>query len=1179
MPYTLFYNAFTYIYPGSVGLARLEEITKGVRVKGLLSNGEVVTIRAADWRGSDALEVLYERDGNLGQEIIYRDMEDELEIVSEVEGFKFDADGSLFRLVSEALRIKLAYLFDPVLAVHTSLVEPLPHQITAVYDIMLRRQPLRFLLADDPGAGKTIMAGLLIKELVARGDVQRCLICCPGSLSEQWQDEMYRRFHMPFEIITRSDFESSLSGNPYEEKNFVISRMDHMARNDRILAKLRQTDWDIIVVDEAHKMSATYAGGEVHYTKRYHLGKLLSSITRHFLLMTATPHNGKDEDFQLFMALLDPDRFEGRYRKQAHSSDVSDLMRRMLKEDLLKFDGTPLFPERRSYTVEYDLSPEEMDLYLAVTDYVREEFNRADQLEGNKKYAVGFALTLLQRRLASSPEAIYQSLRRRRERLQKRLQEVQRSGSSPIIDLLEDIAQEDLDDLEEAPEEEQIEFENQVVDRASSAKTIAELEAEIEKLRDLEGMALDLVRSGNDRKWNELSNLLQSPHMLNPDGTRRKIIVFTEHLDTLRYLRKRISNLLGNDEAVVAIHGGMSREDRMRCQEEFVHNPDVHVLVATDAAGEGINLQRANLLVNYDLPWNPNRLEQRFGRIHRIGQTEVCHMWNLVAKGTREGEVYLTLLTKLDQQSKALGGKVFDVLGSLVFNNRPLRDILVEAIRYGDRPEVRQRLHRVIDTAMDVEHLRALIEQYALVHDSMDISQVRRIRQDMERAEARRLQPHFIGSFFVSAYQELGGSIMEREPGRYRIPYVPQRIRDHPSLAGKRRHIARSYERITFDKQLINVPGAPPAEFVCPGHPLLDTVIEIFLEGYRRLLTQGAVLVDPLDQGLEPRMLFYLEDALQDQRTDRSGGKMVISRRLHFVEVDEAGNIRHAGYAPYLDYRPLRDDEKPVVSDLLDREWLRSGEMQAMVLDYVVGKLSRQHLEEVRSYKQELVKKTMQEVRKRLLSEINYWDMRASELEAQEKQGRGNPNLNSERARQRADELRERLRRRTKELEDEMKISPLPPKLVGAALVLPAGLLAARGQEVEVSPDGRGEETERIAMEAVMEVERRLGYHPVDVSSRKVGYDIESRAEGSGKLRFIEVKGRKLGADTITVTKNEILTCLNKPEDYILAIVQVGEGEPKVRYLRSPFQKELDFGVTSVNYSLADLLARSMDPS
>jgi len=743
-------------------MATLEELKRGAAVRGVMPEGLVTVVDVA-WYGSNVVDLTYkDAGGHLGSELLYRDREPTLEIATAGRPWSFDGDGAMLRLVSEAQRIQLAYLFDPVLAVHTSIVDPLPHQITAVYEEMLTRQPLRFLLADDPGAGKTIMAGLLIKELLIRGDLQRCLICCPGSLAEQWQDELYRRFGLNFDVITRESIESSRSGNPYAERNLVISRLDHMSRNDDIQAKLEQVDWDLVICDEAHKMSASFFGGEVKETKRYKLAKLLGAHCRNFLLMTATPHNGKEEDFQLFMALLDADRFEGKFRDGVHQADTSDMMRRLVKEKLVKFDNTPLFPERIASTVTYTLSDAEAALYKEVTEYVREEMNRADRLaqegEGRRGNTVGFALTILQRRLASSPEAIYQSLRRRRERLEKRLREEQLqkrggeitvAGAEGRLRSLRDtdvplLSDEDLDDLDDAPDAEVERIEEQIADQATAARTITELGAEIGSLGRLEELALRVRQAGTDRKWDELSRLLQdNDEMFDAEGSRRKLIIFTEHRDTLNYLHDRITSLLGRPEAVVMIHGGMGREERRKVQEAFTQDKDVQILLATDAAGEGLNLQRAHLMVNYDLPWNPNRLEQRFGRIHRIGQTEVCHLWNLVALETREGDVFHQLFTKLDEERKALGGQVFDVLGK-IFGETPLRQLLIDAIRYGDQPEVRAQLTSKVDQALDRAQLTALIEERALAQDSMDTARVLHIREEMERAEARRLQPHFV---------------------------------------------------------------------------------------------------------------------------------------------------------------------------------------------------------------------------------------------------------------------------------------------------------------------------------------------------------------------------------------------------------------------------------------------------
>lgn len=1171
-------------------MVRLEDLTKGTQVQGILPNS-IVTIVDAQWHGSDVVELTYkDASGTLGNELVFRDREPTLEIITSGGAWSFTADGANFRLASEAHRIRLAYLFDPLLAVHTSLVEPLPHQITAVYGEMLTRQPLRFLLADDPGAGKTIMAGLLMRELLIRGDLHRCLVICPGSLAPQWQDELSQKFHLRFEILTNDRIESAVTGNAFAEMPLVIVRLDKLSRNQDLQAKLAQTDWDLIVCDEAHKMSASFFGGEIKETKRYKLGKLLSTLTRHFLLMSATPHNGKEEDFQLFMALLDGDRFEGRFRDGVHVADTSDLMRRLVKEDLLKFDGKPLFPERQASTIEYELSDLEAVLYKRVTEYVREEFNRADALENEgRKGNIGFALTILQRRLASSPEAIYQSLLRRRERLQKRLrqEEVLRRGSNAtIIEFKQVLDLEDLeDDLEDIPGEEREATEQEVVDLATASRTIAELQTEIKLLEELEQLALRVRRSGKDKKWEELSNLLQNDaEMFNAQGHRRKLLIFTEYRDTLNYLTDRIRTLIGRNEAVVNIHGAMGREERRKMQEAFTQDIEVQVLIATDAAGEGINLQRAHLMVNYDLPWNPNRLEQRFGRIHRIGQTEVCHLWNLVAKGTREGDVYLALLKKIEAEQKALGGKVFDVLGKAIAGTE-LRELLIEAIRYGDQPEVRDRLNQVVHDKLDQKRLRELLEERALARDSMDIAKVQEIREEMERAEARRLQPHFIASFFLEAFTQLGGTLRQREPQRYEISHVPAVIRNRGRQIGVGEPLLLRYERVCFEKDLISVSLKPLAAFICSGHSLLDATIDLTLERHRDLLKQGTILVDENDSSEGTRALVYLEHSIQDARTNLNGSRRLVSRRMQYVEINPDGNTYNAGYAPYLNYRPLTDEEKGFIEKVLEESWLRE-DLEAKAKSYAIAHLVPQHLQELKQRKEELIAKTMTAVKDRLTKEINYWDHRAEELKMQEEAGKPNAKINSGKARQRADDLQAQLMQRLEELEQERRLSPLPPVVVGGALIVSVGLLQRMQGKQQATTAIFARETERVeqaAMKAVMEVERNLGYEPIDVSTQKCGYDIESRIPETGQLRFIEVKGRITGAKTVTVTKNEIITALNKPDNFILALVQVPlaedmEGNCSIHYLRRPFHKEPDFAVTSINYDWLELWQQGTEP-
>ncbi|HLY56131.1 MAG TPA: DUF3883 domain-containing protein, partial [Stellaceae bacterium] len=527
------------------------------------------------------------------------------------------------------------------------------------------------------------------------------------------------------------------------------------------------------------------------------------------------------------------------------------------------------------------------------------------------------------------------------------------------------------------------------------------------------------------------------------------------------------------------------------------------------------------------------------------------------------------------------GGQVFDVLGKVQFEGRALRDLLIDAIRYGEQPEVRARLDEVVAGAFDKDALRDLIEEHALAHDAMDASRVHRIREDMERAEARRLQPHYIESFFVEAFQRLGGTVRQREPRRYEITHVPAPVRNRDRLIGTGEPVMPRYERVTFEKSLLAPQGQPPAAFLCPGHPLLNGVIDLILERHRDLMRRGTVLVDERDAGMRPRVLFYLEHEIRDASLTKSGDRRVVSKRLLFVEIDGDGTARHLNYAPYLDYRPLAADE-PAMADIVVRPectWI-DRDLEAKAQTHAITNIVPEHLAEVRGRKLSLLAKTEAAVKDRLTKEINYWDFRAEQLKEQERAGKSNARLNSGEARKRADELQSRLQRRMEEIARERQLAPLPPVVLGGMLVVPAGLVAAM---VGRSPPAMPIDTQASAARAraiIMEIERGLGFVPVDRETEKLGYDIESAIPGTGKLRFIEVKGRVSGADTISVTRNEILYSLNKPEDFILAIVEFfGDGRHAVHYLREPFRREPDFGVTSVNYSFAELLKVSQPPN
>ena len=1170
-------------------MTSLEYIKNGALVGGIVPN-QAVEIVSTDWIGDQAINVVYRVPGGaVAETTLYRDDEHRLQVEARGRAWSFDADGAMLRLVTEANRIKLAHYFDPYLAIHTSLVDPLPHQISAVYGEMLPRQPLRFLLADDPGAGKTIMAGLLVKELIARSDLERCLVVAPGSLVEQWQDELGEKFALEFDILTREMIETSRSGNAFNDHNRLIARLDVLARNEDLQQKLASsTEWDLIICDEAHRMSASYFGGEVKYTKRYQLGQQLGSACRHLLLMSATPHNGKEEDFQLFMALLDGDRFEGRFRDGVHLADTADMMRRLTKEELLRFDGRPLFPERRAYTVKYELSPEEAALYSAVTEYVRTEMNRVQRFaeqDGKKRNNVGFALQILQRRLASSPAAIYQSLKRRRERLENELAEARlaNKGVKANFDVAP-VNEELLRNIEEFGQEEVDEIEDLISTGATTAETIEQLEIEVQTLKGLEFMALGVLRSGQDTKWTQLNRILDDDLMIDSEGHRRKLIIFTEPKDTLHYLVDKVRARLGRPEAVDVIHGGVTREERRKIVERFMQDRDMLVLIANDAAGEGVNLQRGHLMVNYDLPWNPNKIEQRFGRIHRIGQTEVCHLWNLVAADTREGEVYGRLLEKLEAAREALGGRVYDVLGEL-FEGTALKDLLFEAIQYGEQEDVKARLFQTVDGAVDQDHLLELLERRALTNDTMPQARVHELRLEMERAEAQRLQPHHIQSFFVEAFQQLGGQIKRREEGRWEITHVPLSIRERDRQIGSGAPVQKKYERICFEKSRIN--QQPVAAFVCPGHPLLESVISLIREQYDHLMKKGAVLVDDTDMSEDIHALFLLEHSVQDGRPAAAGKPHIISEKLQFTSIDHEGAATNAGIAPHLNLRPAKPEEVTLVQDLLDEDWLTT-DLEKTAVRFATVELAQAHIAEVKARRLPEIDKVEQEVRARLAKEINYWDARAFELKEEERAGK-KTRLNWQNAQRRAEDLAERLKRRMMILEQERFISSQPPRVRGGMVVIPGGLLEARrpAAETGMAPTGFAEDPaarrqiELAAMESVMAAERALGNQPADVSAQKIGYDIASFDPKTDHLRFIEVKGRVDGADTVMITRQEVVTSLHEPDKFILAIVQVEGGYAQMpQYVRGALDtREPPFEQNAIQFNMKRLLERARAPS
>ena len=726
--------------------------------------------------------------------------------------------------------------------------------------------------------------------------------------------------------------------------------------------------------------------------------------------MTATPHSGKEEDFQLFLTLLDKDRFEGRSRDRVNTSDV---MRRMVKEDLLTLEGRRLFPERIAETVPYEFTAMELDLYDRVTQYVRTGMNRAAKLDDQRRNTVGFALTVLQRRLASSPEAIYKSIQRRTQRLERTKQDMLEGAyqfPGPSVD---------VDDLEgdEVPAEQRESIETDLVDAATASRTVAELDIELAELADLAGAAQRVRDSGTDRKWVELQAILRDNTIpVDARGVPRKLIVFTEHRDTLTYLTARIAALLGTTEAVVTIHGGVARHERRRITEEFTKNPVCQVLIATDAAGEGLNLQAAHLVVNYDLPWNPNRIEQRFGRVHRIGQEEVCRLWNLVADNTREGEVFLRLLTKVDEQRKAYGGKVFDVLGS-VFAETPLRDLLIHAIRYGEQPEVRAKMHEVIDRHVG-DGIKELLAERALASQPLSEADLASLQATVDSASERRLRPTDIEAAFRNAFSKLGGRMIRREAGRFEIENIPAQVR-----VGAAGPLATHHYRVTFDVERIAPDGLARADLLGPGHPLYEAVIDEVTETYAGVLSRGSVLGSSLLT--KPCVLAGVVEEIVD------GSGQQVARRFQYVYVDEHGVVTPAGPAPYLDYTTPAESAAEHGRAL---PWLTDVESSAV--SWIGAHQLPTYLAEVQDRRSADITKTRLLVEERLCVERDRLLDESRQAAKRERVGEKVKESSDSLARKAAD-LQMRLERRLHQLDLQSQLAARPPQVVVAALLLP----------------------------------------------------------------------------------------------------------------------------------------------
>ncbi|WP_165807019.1 DEAD/DEAH box helicase [Nocardioides currus] len=1103
---------------------KLEEIAPGMLVAGILT--EPARILTAGWPyGPEFLVVTVEDPrGTTQQSMLDRSKESDLREVSSLGPSRCDGDVRRWKMGTEAFRLQSSALVDPMQAVSTSSLRPLPHQIKAVYEEMLPRTPLRFLLADDPGAGKTIMCGLYVKELMLRGDLERCLVVAPGGLVGQWQDELQEKFGLTFEILTREMMSGTVGQSVFEDHPLLLARMDMLKRDDDVLERLDASSWDLVVVDEAHRMSATIRGHQLDPTKRYELGQRLGRISRHLLLMTATPHSGDPDKFRAFLGLLDEDRYLGADREAVVPG--RDTMRRLLKEDLLTLEGRRLFPERRAYTVGYGLSPAETDLYEAVTEYVRQEMRMADRIaDGDRKRAtnVGFALTVLQRRLASSPHAILRSLERRRARLAGAL------SAPAVLDSDLRLPPGSLGThvvSDERTSQEAEDLETTVSAGATAAMTRAELEAEIASLDELVPIARRVHESGEDTKWKQLRSLLEDHSLTRgPDSAPRKIIVFTEHRDTLSYLADRIRALPGRTNGVVEIHGGLAHSQRRAVERSFTRDPDVTVLVATDAAGEGLNLQAAHLMVNYDLPWNPNRLEQRFGRIHRIGQDEVCHLWNLVATDTREGAVYERLLTKMEAQREAFQGKVYDVLGE-AFEDDPLSEMLLKAIRYGDDPKVRAQLDAVIDEKAS-EGIPELIRERAQFRAMLSSADLEEAQHRVDTSVADRLQPHHVAAWFETTFSDLGGRVRTTSSGAYDVQLVPEEVRTARDTSGVVRH---RYKGVTFDpSRAAAISTGDSLGLVGPGHPLLESALAEARSRFRPDQEAGAVLVDDRDDAV-PRLLIVASHELTDGHTPSH----VLSRRVAFTELTLDDDVRDVG-AAYLDYRETTEREAAVAADLLGSERYASWDLDAARL-WTVHNMVGDHARTVTPVHEARIRRAQMDLEQRLATEPAYWRRAADGVSSGVRKG-----VTPETARRRAEEVERRLRHRLDSLAKDARVVTRLPQVVSWAIVLPARDLGTAGR-------GRATPSSDVVT-TIVEAETSMG-----LAVETAGAVVVSRRP-DGLTRWVDVAVSDATRGPVRFSRTQVVRGLNLGDRHRLALAQPGDDGTEVRYVIDPFAR------------------------
>ncbi|AEI50622.1 helicase-related protein [Runella slithyformis] len=1122
-------------------------IQPGQIVKNLIPS-EAVTINQIQPLGSMvSLKFTGVNSKRANTKVISKGEFEALEVLAEEGTFNFKGDPTKFALFAEAERINSAYQFDPLFAVNCSIVDPLPHQVEAVYKFLLPMPKIRFLLADDTGAGKTIMTGLLIKELMMRGLAERILIITPGGLTKQWQeDEMGVKFNIPFTLVNRSLFSSDPT--IFHTAQRVVSSIDFMCRED-VLNVAGNSHWDLVVFDECHKLSAYDYGSKIYLSQRYKAAQVLSQQCEHILLLTATPHRGRKDTFKKLLQLLDEDIFatdeiaSTRIKELEHNG-INKFFIRRLKEDMKDWQGNPLFKSRYTKTVAYQLTPEEKDLYEAVTRYLSKKKEEATE---TKNIHVSLALTVMQRRLVSSIYAIKNTLERRWKALQGIVDEV---NKNPNLwnqrHKLEGFDVGDIEEFEELEDDERDALENILSDPRkfklfTTAKSLGEIQLEAIEVKKLFEMAQTLYhRKQEEKKFQELQELLKSNGVLDKG---EKLVIFTEHKDTLLYLEERLTKSGGYK--VVTIHGGKMVDERREAQWSFA-KPDTQILIATDAAGEGINLQFCRLLINWDIPWNPNRLEQRMGRIHRYGQKQDVLVFNMVASNTKEGKVLERLLTKLDIIREGIGDdRVYDVIQD-VLEGVGLDDI-INSVFNGKETDLDRFLAQE-DEVLKIRFTEKIKEQKAkLAHSTIDFKDARILK---ENSDEKRLQPIYIRLFFEKAFKSLGGAFTELRPSIYRIDKMPDAVVTELRDRHKIHFDALKSIQFCFDKQVFldyqNLGDLGKVHYINPGNPVFDSLVKAVRNLYREDMIKGTILVSPDDK--EGYFAFFVKSQIVDNRPGYQEDS-IADERLVMVHQANNGEFQITSPAKFLDLHAPTDFTKPIEPPTV----ISTDE----VIQWSFEKITVPQFDDTKDH----VLKDAADRKKYLESAFTrvIMDLQIAIQELQTKVLLGDTKVQEKilKKQERINELIHKKESRLASLELMAQLSPKAPEVLGCAYVVPLTQLEYKGHYGM----SRDDEAEAIAMKTAMDYESSVGWKPVDVSANNEGYDIKSISSEELK-RYIEVKGRSGSDGSVMLSENEMNRLAQLGDAAWLYIVMNCKSEPKLYRIQNP-AKALTFELKS----------------